>query len=465
MKLFDLIEKIAQEPKRTLKEKLLEDHKDLPNLKRALEYAYNPRKQFYIGPVQLKELEQPNRNGKSDINDSTFDLLDKLVSRKLTGDIAFQALNDYMYFLNEGAAEIFWRILKKDMRAGFSDKTVLKVFPKLIPEYPYQRCSLPDKSDLAKWKWSEKEPHYSQEKADGMFANVNVVQEDGKNVFVEILSRQGTSFPAENLISLCKEIGHTFPAGTQTHGELVVWKSGKILAREIGNGILNSIAQGEKLPSHHRILFVAWDQIPLDMMEKGEYKKPYHERFAALQNQLDYFSDDDLDDLDGLLWLIPTRMVSNESDANRHAMEQVQSGKEGTILKNRNAIWKDGTSKQQVKFKNLVDVDLEIVQMNPGEGKFKDTFGSLECQSRCGKLSVNVSGFSDDTREHIKHHWDDYKKHIMTVRANGLMNPTESNGGRYSLFLPRAVFARLDKTKADSLEEIQDQFRNAVRIV
>jgi DNA ligase-1 len=44
----------------------------------------------------------------------------------------------------------------------------------------------------------------------------------------------------------------------------------------------------------------------------------------------------------------------------------------------------------------------------------------------------------------------------MTVKANDIMPPTGSNG-RYSLFLPRFVELRLDKTVADSLQRVKDQ--------
>ncbi|MDW5334816.1 DNA ligase, partial [Acinetobacter baumannii] len=73
------------------------------------------------------------------------------------------------------SGELLIRILRKDLRAGFSDATINKVVPDLIPVFPYQRCSLPSEVKLKAWPW--KDGIYLQEKADGMFANGTNLEE------------------------------------------------------------------------------------------------------------------------------------------------------------------------------------------------------------------------------------------------------------------------------------------------
>jgi DNA ligase-1 len=152
------------------------------------------------------------------------------------------------------------------------------------------------------------------------------------------------------------------------------------------------------------------------------------------------------------LSVIETRIVHSLSDAYAHYREQLALGREGTIIKDANAIWRDGTSKQQVKLKLEVDVDLEVVGFRAGEGKNAATFGSVLCRTACGQLEVAVSGFRDKVRKEIHESREKVLGSIMTVRANSIMVPQE-DGALHSLFLPRFVELRIDKREADTLLE------------
>ena len=121
-------------------------------------------------------------------------------------------------------------------------------------------------------------------------------------------------------------------------------------------------------------------------------------------------------------------------------------------------IWKNGTSKDQVKVKLEAEIDLKITGFNKGNGKNSELFGSLICESSDGMLSVNVSGFKDKDRKEIFDNFEFYKNEIITVKANALMkHPKEES---YSLFLPRFVEMRQDKTVADDLTTIKNIFNN-----
>ncbi|HGP4208885.1 MULTISPECIES: hypothetical protein [Pseudomonas] len=144
-------------------------------------------------------------------------------------------------------------------------------------------------------------------------------------------------------------------------------------------------------------------------------------------------------------------------------MEQLELGLEGTIIKKPEAIWFDGTSKDQVKLKLEAPCELEVVDFLPGKGANAKTFGSLLCKSSCGQLVVGVSGFKKKKREEIHLNRDTWRGMIITVRSNQIMRPKKP-GKPYSLFLPRFVEERLDKSVADDLVRIEEQFENAIRM-
>lgn len=381
--------------------------------------------------------------------------LDELVSRDLSGNSARDKVQALVNLLDEPSAEVFRRIINKDMRAGFGESTINRCFKSSLREFPYMRCSLPDKSNMPKWDWSV--GIISQEKADGMFGNVNL---DEKG-FLWITSRAGTPFPA-GCLGIEEDMAKVLQKSTQTHGEFIVYEAGVLMPREKGNGVLNSLLSGGPLEADQRVVFEAWDQIPLNaVFPKGKYLTPYKSRLSSLGSQAVVAQRSGIVSVK----LIPTRIVRTKADAYAHYKELLSKHKEGTVCKHPDAIWKDGTSTDQVKLKLEVDVELRVVGFIPAAPgtKHEATFGSLLCQSECGKLKVGVSGFTDAKRLVIHSDPDRFLNSIMTIRANSLMTPDEGDED-HSLFLPRFIEDREDKTVADDLEKIRDIFRNAMGV-
>ena len=243
--------------------------------------------------------------------------------------------------------------------------------------------------------------------------------------------------------------------GLQYHGELLVLRDGQVLPREIGNGVLNSVLSGGNFASNERPIYMIWDAIPLQsVVTKGKYEVAYIKRLAAINRMLKLKAGE-------YVAMIDTRVYHSLSDAYGHYRELLLKGKEGTIIKNPHAIWKDGTSKEQVKLKLEFEVELEVVGFEAGNGKNADTFGALQCQSSCGQLKVNVSGFTDAKRLEIHENRDDWTGGVITVRANSIMRPSESSEF-HSLFLPRFIERRLDKTTADDMARIEAQQQAAM---
>lgn len=451
LQIFGLIEAIAAEPKKTKKLELLGSHSSDAELRKVLELALNPAKRFGV-----KALPSRAGAGAKPFDESHFLLLDRLLTRDLSGTAAREAIQAAFDELDAESAQLLGRILRKDLRAGFSDTTVNKVFPKLLPEFPYMRCSLPKDVKFAEWPWAE--GVFSQVKADGMFANVNV-EADG---FVEVTSRQGSDLPLARLGSIGEYMGAYLAAGYQYHGELMVQRADgagwATLPREESNGLLNSIIKGGDLPAEHRVIYLAWDMIPLSVVEpKGRYLVPYKERFARLSDLIKASLVPGFSQVD----VIPTKIVHSIAEAYAHYREQLALGLEGTVDKRPDAIWRDGDSTEQVKLKLEVPVELEVIGFNEGTGKNAGSLGSFRCASACRRLIVDVSGRGDKMRDEVWADQEDWLGAIITVKANDLLAPKKA-GDLFSLFLPIFVERRLDKSVADTLERIEAQFEAAV---
>lgn len=443
MNVKQILDLVAADPSKNAKIAILTAHKDNKDLQEVIRLSYDPTVNFYI-----KQIEPAKKFDSVVSLSGALIRLQNIATRQFTGNAAREYLLNIMQSVTEDDAEVIAKVIARDLRSGFSDSTANKVWKNLIPEFPYMRCSLPKACKLDKFSW--KEGVYSQLKADGMFANVDH-DADGN---VSIRSRSGTEFPLTHFTHLVDDIKGTFPKGTESHGELLIKRDGVVLARQIGNGILNKVAQGGDLLASDEITYLVWDQIALEsVVSKGVYAVPYKTRYATLAKQITMYA--------STIELIPTVIVHSMAEAMVHYREMLALGLEGTIIKHGDGEWKDGTSKFQVKMKLDITIDLVVVGFNAGNGKNEKTFGSIICQSSDASLEVNVSGFTDDNRVAIWTDKDNVIGKIIAVKSNSIMPPS-GNNSKYSVFLPRFEEIREDKHTADNLQQIIDQFESAI---
>lgn len=415
----------------------------------AVRSALDPFITFGIRPSRIPDSVPA---GERDMTVDDWAVLDQLRFRKLTGNAAAQAVNDVMTELNGPSRELFWRIVNKDLKAGFGENSVNKAKKGFFQTFPYMRCSLPKDTDLSAWDWAS--GIISQVKADGMFVNARV--ED----IASLITRQGQPIPEKGFEKLLENL-RKLPAGYQYSGEmLVVDAQGKIAAREIGNGMINKACSGNGFPEGYFPVVQFWDMVPLaEVKPKAKYKVIYAERLkklnAAIKGAEVRF-----------VGLIETKIVRSLKEAYAHYALALSRGEEGTILKKPTLDWKDGTSKDQIKLKLEVPVELEVEGFEEGKegSKTEATFGSLRCKSSCGLLKVNVgSGFTDALREEINNDREGWTGAIITAKANSIMYSDDLSKKAHSLFLPIFLDRRHDKTEADSFERIVEQFDNAVK--
>lgn len=445
---LNVLDMIAADSSKNGKLDLVKKYSTDETFRKVLGLAYNPFNIYGILPTKDDEaipsgLVQFEEAG-------TFEFLDKLIKRELTGNAARDALVGQLANLDTESGRLLIRILRKDLRAGFGDSTINKAIKDYIPVFPYMRCSLPKDAKIDQWNWAG--GIISQEKADGMFANGNLIDD-----VLSFVSRQGSPFPMTEFKELTDEAVKNLRNMFQYHGELLVERDGVILAREVGNGILNSVLKGGSFEPNEKPVYAIWDLIPLsEVKSKGQYKLAYADRLEALKEMT---KDSEH------IRVIPSRIVYSMKEAYEHFLELTAVGKEGTIIKKPSMIWKDGTSKEQVKLKVEAPCELEVVSINKGKvgGKNENLPGSLHCKSSCGLLEVDVNVKNDKMRKHVHENQDEWIGSIVTVIFNQILKPGENND-KYSLFLPRLAedVYRIDKTEADDLVRIQEQYDNII---
>lgn len=446
MSILAILNELAATASRLEKEAILKREINNELLKSVVKAAYDPTINYFI-----KKMPSPtSMGGKFDLATAIV-MLDDIRNRVFTGNAASDLLGRILGTCeSQDDAEVIRRIVDRNLQCGINTTVPNKIWKGLIPEFPYMRCSLPKEVKLETWAW--KSGILSQIKADGMFANLDVV--DGE---VSISSRSGTQFDSSKFGLIVDEALDNLPDGVRLNGEFLVMIDGKIAPREIGNGILNSVAKGGSFSEGQEPIYIVWDILPLHrVIPRGSIDIPYGERYAELR---EIFVEDE-----GFIRIIETKTVYSMEEAYEHYFHLIDLGYEGTIVKNPNGIWEDKTSKNQVKLKVVFDCDLEIIGFREGDqnGKHAKTFGSIICRSSDGQLEVAVSGMSDAQRLTIHNDRDNMIGKIIAVESNNIMPPVPGKP-YHSLFLPQFLEIREDKSEADSLERIKEQFYSVIK--
>ena len=159
--IFDAIEEIAAISSKTGKQALIEKYGKDEIFKWVLEAALNPFKTYGLAKRPAKSI-VTGLELSSTFDGDTWLVLKKLESRELAGNAAKMVVSSLLTSLTPKSAELLWRIISKDLRAGFSETTVNKAIPGLIPTFD---CMLAHKFEAKRIKsW----PVVAEPKLDGV---------------------------------------------------------------------------------------------------------------------------------------------------------------------------------------------------------------------------------------------------------------------------------------------------------
>ena len=446
--LVDTLKKLESTTKTSEKVELLQSLKDadidiaLDFFQKCLDVKYQ------FGCKQLPDYpeNEPDRP-------SSYHFVEIAYTRLLedkTGISAF--LDAVIHTLTRDEYMLFTRICKKDPSCGVSVALVNRVWEHAI-DTGIKLCKAEPYS--VKTMKNIKYPCYVQKKEDGARCLCFV---DTENSTVKFLSSSGKEYTC--LIELENEIWQSQYFFSLEHnnesfvldGELVVLdNNNNIMPRKEGNGFLTKSIRGTITESEaERIRFVIWDYIPFSEYYCNKTPSlPYHERLRLVKLLTKYGD---------AFTSIDTKTANDIQEIIAEFKKRLKNGDEGIIVKNTNFIWEGKRIKEQIKLKLDLDTTLQVTGWKYGAKgtKYETMLGSLECSSSDGKVCVSVgSGFSDAFRKQFvkTYQRSDSISMFVEIRSNGLIK--NANDDTYSLFLPRFIEIRLDKTEADDFEMIQ----------
>lgn len=437
----DVIKELRSTSSRNEKEAILIANKDNETLKKVFYLAYDPSINFYIKSIPYEDNWKHGEYFEYDENDEfeiLFDVLETIYSRELTRNKAISFLTGVLSERSTEMQELICNIVKKDLDCGVQTTTINKIWKGLITEPPYLSYTLFSEKLIKNFKL----PCYSQIKLDGLYADVFVMKDS-----VSYRSRSGIDCKfrlpesvEEKLISLSQCSDSEFVL----HCEALVRKGEgftEFEERKIGNGYLNS---DESDPE--KVVIVIWDVVGIDEYNNRKSTEDYIERFNLVEKIVEYVDTPHIQ-------MVESRFCHTTQDVIDHFVEARSKGMEGTVVKSPKLKWKDGKVKDGLKLKNEFECEMKIVGFQE-HSKRSGQIGAIFVESEDGVVKCKVgSGLTDSQRKKFFLTQDKMIGKIVTVRGNDLVT-NELKQDQYSIFLPRFIEVRDDKTVADTFEKI-----------
>lgn len=427
----------------------LKSHADNVILREVLWYTYNPDLKYSISEAKLDKASAKTLTTQDirtsdytiigkDVWNSYKNLLNEFANSKGVKDADISRLyGTYFTHVEQKSKELLRGVLLKDLRINMGVISFNKVWKDFYFKYPYMGARPFSEKALSKIKY----PAICQTKMDGLYCNAIV---DITNQSVNYVSRQGKPIAINNSLDndlLQIKAKEKFVL----NGEILVWnkETNKPYPREIGNGIINK--DNKTQDELDAIRYVCWDFIPYEyFVNGGVWEVPYSARFNALKQMAQ--------STNGKMMLVDTEIANNQDEVLAIFERKYSEGEEGIVVKNFSQNWVNGKPAGQVKVKAEKDCDLEMVEFIEGNGAYSGMCGSIRCISNDEKLEVYIKPRTVQNAIDIWENKDYYMNKILAVRYNAkIKSPVKE---LYSLYLPRFVEVRTDKSIADTLEQI-----------
>ncbi len=368
--IYALLLAVGASNSRLEKEKTLDQEKHDPLLRWVMTQAYSPFITFGVSDKTFPIVAY-SRIGDN-FDDNTATLLRNLSTRYLSGQTAVQAIVNEMARLNYASSRLLKNIILKDLRCGVAESIINNVFPGLIPTFDCAKA-IAYKPSLVKWPWA------AEYKYDGLRTPAFVHTVDG---VVTFYSRNGLvvhtmDHCAEALLHAVRFLGI---------GDCVV--DGEAVVPASFNQSVSAVKRKEA--GEVKANYVIFDIVPSYHWYARE-TATYRKRREMLEKMVP---------------LLPREYVSVAPMVYIHSAEQVEDyyqralglGYEGLILKNPEDPYSFKKNKSWLKMKPTDTLDLEIVGVFEGEGKYEGMLGGVYVTHKGVKVGVG-SGFSDGDRE------------------------------------------------------------------
>jgi len=422
-----IIQRLEADNSRLAKEAILKEamEEGLDEFFEGLRMALDKLYTFGVKQVPVKE--EIGGQGLSWTN--FLELAHALYRRELTGHAARDAIQLAM----DVATQTQWndwyrRILIKDMRAGFGEKSVNTVAKKAKkPQYsvPVFECMLAHDGANHEAKITGKK--LVEPKLDGVRV-LTVVDYESRTV--QMYSRNGkelNNFP---------HVVQAFELNLDNFARSYVF-DGEIVSKSFQD-LMTQVHRKDNVEASDARLML-FDVLPLSEFKQGQSVMGQRRRSAFLKgNFSEIFAQA------GCVEIVAQRefdldVFTDEIEFKDYNKAAVDAGYEGIVIKDPEGKWEGKRSVAWLKQKPFIEVSLAVTSVEEGTGRNVGKLGAIVCEGLDDgkRIVVNVgSGFTDEQRAEFWQAQDTVIGQVVEVRADAATRSQDSEDV-WSLRFPR----------------------------
>lgn len=423
---MEIIEQLKATRSKLEKEKIIRENASNTNFTKVLEYTYNTYKVYSIGRKTIRRVYRfdglstpPPPTAKFD---TIFELLDYLARTNRSDEME----NNMFHFLNKFEEEerlLYMHIILKDLKCEINVTTINKALgDDFIENFG---CMLAKSYKDHKHKVIG-EDFIITNKLDGL--RVLGIKENNK---VKFMTRQGKEIT--DLVELQKDF-RCVPNGVVLDGELLAINKDNLASKDLYQ-LTKKIAttDGKK----YNLEMHVFDIIQLDDFKKGisslgciARKRLLHSLLEENKAKLSRVKE------------VPILYYGHNIDmVDKLLKEAIDNKQEGVMVNLADAKYVCKRTDSLLKVKVFNTVDLRVVNMLEGEGKYEGKLGSLVVDYKGYRVGVGT-GLSDEDRGWM---WSDKDKVIGKIVEISYFEETTNEQGGLSLRFPVYKNLRDDK--------------------
>tara|TARA_E500000178_G_scaffold323284_1_gene348733 strand:- start:18222 stop:19598 length:1377 start_codon:yes stop_codon:yes gene_type:complete len=348
-------------------------------------------------------------------------LCESLRTRTITGNAAKEAVELMSQkFDSDQWNMLARRVLIKDLRCGITSKTINKIVGNSewkIPVFEVQLAT--DSKGHPKKLVGEV---MIEPKLDGV-RTIAILTKDN----VQLFSRNGKLF--NNFPQIEQELKKLCATATQ--------RGGVVIDGEITGKSFQELMRGATRKDHVATdsVFNVFDTMSLVEFKQGHSNRLQKDRLLALESLVNRVQ------MENVI-MVKGKQINLDNEHDHKFMEQyandcVAEGYEGIMIKKLDAPYECKRSTFWMKWKPVITVDLEVVDIEEGTGRNAGRLGALVCEGVDDNRTIRVnvgSGLSDSDRDDFWTRKDSLVGYIVEVKADAV---TQNQDGTYSLRFPR----------------------------
>ena len=442
------VDEIQQNNSRNYKLEVLKKYKDNENIKRYLDFIYNPYKITGISEGKLYKEVSIVVQGVT----SMYELMDYLLVHNTGRDEDIAVIQQYKDALDIDYYETFDSVVTKSLSLGVDTLSINKCMANLIPVFSVQLANKYfDKPEVVEGK-----SFALTTKIDG--GRIIAIKENGKVTFY---TRQGQVY--EGLVDLEKEMLEKLPDNICLDGEITLLDKGNLTSKDQYKETMK-ITRTKNLEKHG-VKMLVFDCMSAEEFRNQNCVTPYLER---RNNMLHKFSEllpdcdisikvnsaiESKDYYNGIIDLLNSKFTyfqilpylylgDDVNQINKWLNYNIEHGEEGVMINILDAPYSFKRTSDLLKVKKMLDIDLEVVGYEEGSGNFSGMLGAFLVRYKEGNIVKVGSGFSKELRQEIWKNPDAYIGRVISVQY---FEETVNQQGGISLRFPVYLDFRSDK--------------------